>query len=479
MVQRIDKELLRKRAEHNDGDLSTLKEVTLHQYDIEKIENLDLYCRHLEILFLQNNQISKIENLHKLKELKYLQLALNNISKIENLDKCESLEKLDLTVNFVEDPLDVEHLKNNEQLRELYLLGNPCARKEGYRELVITILPQLKVLDGREITRTERLEAAQQYGEIRARFLRDQERQQHADPQQGAGEPVKAEGLESSISKEGEQQKSTNPEAKGDGAQSCGGSTEPRGLVGGENETSEEDLEEQRRRYQTEPVPHTASARLSAARDLARLKNPPAPTPPPTLAPPVLTSTTDGRILQKNQGKWSFHFTSTSSTVTLHVSLSKHLSTSLIDVHVEPTYIRILVKNKILQLVLDSPVSTDNVICERSTVSGWLAVTMLKADVDVEAGGDVEEVRRRERRVREDEERERRKIREKEKRFGVGEKEGRRVGPREAVDVRNIVAENAREKVEKRKGIVDRNYSVAPPEVPANFHDDPDVPPLC
>src|SRR5690348_6794307 len=59
-VHAVDKELLRKRAEHNDGELSSLKEVTLHQYDIEKIENLDTYCRHLEILFLQNNQISKI-----------------------------------------------------------------------------------------------------------------------------------------------------------------------------------------------------------------------------------------------------------------------------------------------------------------------------------------------------------------------------------------------------------------------------------
>jgi len=37
-----------------------LKEIALHQYDIEKIENLDVYCRNLEILLLQNNQISKI-----------------------------------------------------------------------------------------------------------------------------------------------------------------------------------------------------------------------------------------------------------------------------------------------------------------------------------------------------------------------------------------------------------------------------------
>jgi hypothetical protein len=59
-IKPVDEALLRKRSEHNDGELSTLKEVALHQYDIEKIENLDVYCRNLEILYLQSNQITKI-----------------------------------------------------------------------------------------------------------------------------------------------------------------------------------------------------------------------------------------------------------------------------------------------------------------------------------------------------------------------------------------------------------------------------------
>ncbi|KAJ3232123.1 Protein tilB, partial [Chytriomyces hyalinus] len=140
----ITQDLLRRRAEHNDGELSTLREVTLHQFDIEKIENLDVFCRHLEILYLQNNQISKIENLHKLKELQYLNLALNNITKIENLERCESLAKLDLTVNFVSDPLDLESLKDNIMLRDLFLVGNPVTQVPGYREFAIVTLPQLK-----------------------------------------------------------------------------------------------------------------------------------------------------------------------------------------------------------------------------------------------------------------------------------------------------------------------------------------------
>jgi protein TilB len=89
---RITEELIRKRSEHNEGVISTLEEISLHQFDLEKIENLDKYCRHLKILFLQNNIIEKFENLEKLKELEYLNIGVNNISMIEGLDQCESLK---------------------------------------------------------------------------------------------------------------------------------------------------------------------------------------------------------------------------------------------------------------------------------------------------------------------------------------------------------------------------------------------------
>lgn len=64
---RITAELLRRRAEHNDGVLSTLQEVSLHQQNIERIELLNQLCRRLRILYLQNNVICKIERLNRLK----------------------------------------------------------------------------------------------------------------------------------------------------------------------------------------------------------------------------------------------------------------------------------------------------------------------------------------------------------------------------------------------------------------------------
>lgn len=89
---KITLDLIRKRAEHNEGQISTLEEISLHQYEIDKIENLDVYCRHLKILFLQNNIIEKLENLDKLRELEYLNMAVNSVSMIEGLECCESLK---------------------------------------------------------------------------------------------------------------------------------------------------------------------------------------------------------------------------------------------------------------------------------------------------------------------------------------------------------------------------------------------------
>jgi protein TilB len=47
--------------------LSNLEEVALHQQNIEAIELLGQLCPKLRILYLQNNLIGKIQNLHKLK----------------------------------------------------------------------------------------------------------------------------------------------------------------------------------------------------------------------------------------------------------------------------------------------------------------------------------------------------------------------------------------------------------------------------
>ena len=42
-----------------------------------------------------------------------------------------------------------------------FLTGNPCTDYDGYREFVIATLPQLRWLDGKEISKSERIVATQ------------------------------------------------------------------------------------------------------------------------------------------------------------------------------------------------------------------------------------------------------------------------------------------------------------------------------
>ena len=57
---RLSLDLIRKKAEHHDGVLGDLEEISLHQLNLEKIETIGKVCPRLKILYLQNNLIGKI-----------------------------------------------------------------------------------------------------------------------------------------------------------------------------------------------------------------------------------------------------------------------------------------------------------------------------------------------------------------------------------------------------------------------------------
>merc|ERR1712166_78921 len=172
---RITEDLIRKSAEHNNGEIASLVELSLHQRNIHKIEHLDRWAKRLQILYLQGNIIEKIENIGRLRELIYLNLCLNNVKKIHGLDQCEALEKLDLTCNFVADPLEMENLQANKRLKELYVIGNPMTDVDGWRDFTVATLPQLETIDGTKITRAERIQAVQRLPQIRARLIEEAE----------------------------------------------------------------------------------------------------------------------------------------------------------------------------------------------------------------------------------------------------------------------------------------------------------------
>jgi protein TilB len=101
-----------------------------------------------------------MEGLSKLKELEYINLAVNSISLIEGIRGCECLQKLDLTLNFIDIEDFEESIDNVAELpdiRELYLVGNPCTDWPFWKEYIYARVPTLGRLDGEDITKSMKL----------------------------------------------------------------------------------------------------------------------------------------------------------------------------------------------------------------------------------------------------------------------------------------------------------------------------------
>lgn len=55
-----------------------------------------------------------------------------------------------------------------------------------------------------------------------------------------------------------------------------------------------------------------------------------------------------------------------------------YLDTSLIDVDVQPNYVRVTVKGKVFQLALNDEIHTSDAIIQRSLTTGYLLIKMPK-----------------------------------------------------------------------------------------------------
>ncbi|XP_077581034.1 dynein axonemal assembly factor 11 [Stigmatopora nigra] len=355
----ITEDLLRRRAEHNECEIFSLEEVSLHQQDIERIEHIERWCRDLKILYLQNNLIPRIENVGRLKKLEYLNLALNNIQVIENLEGCESLQKLDLTLNFVGRLSSVAALKENPHLGQLFLVGNPCALFQGYRDYVIATLPQLQCLDGTAVTRSERITANQGLEDLTRRIL-EQEDQYLSGNAQG-----KEEGAVDQTE-----------------SQQTGGSTDSK-----QEDGTESDEERREKEFWHTPCSFTPESRLQAHRHLEKKRMAKEKGEQKKVKPPRTLITADGRVLNVNEPKLDFSLTEDdhNNRIVLDLAVYRHMDTSLMDVDVQPTYVRVSVKGKTFQMVLPAEVKPDSSTAQRSQTTGHLLLHMPRAEGEIKA----------------------------------------------------------------------------------------------
>ena len=107
--------------------MTKLRYLYVEDNQINKIECLDNLKNLLSLRFGESfhfysgNMIHKIENLESLTELRVLELANNEIQKIEGLDLLKNLECLDLSYNKIEVIEGLEELAN---LKILNLTNN-------------------------------------------------------------------------------------------------------------------------------------------------------------------------------------------------------------------------------------------------------------------------------------------------------------------------------------------------------------------
>ncbi|ERE63007.1 putative protein TILB like protein [Cricetulus griseus] len=298
---------------------------------------------------------------------------------------CEWLTKLDLTVNFIGELSSVKTLKHNIHLKELFLMGNPCADFDGYRQFVVVTLQQLKWLDGKEIERSERIQAFQNYPAVEQQ-IREQEK---AYCLKRAKEKEEA---QRKLEEEDEGKKKSHPGSDGrwytdtHAARPSSMENEDHLQVpdtqGEEHSTKKPDETEDDMAFWNKPCLFTPESRLETLRHMEKQREAEEKSSgnKKKVKPPRTLVTEDGKVLNVNEAKLDFSLKDDekNNQIILDLAVYRYMDTSLIEVDVQPTYVRVMVKGKPFQLALSAEVQPDSSSAKRSQTTGHLLISMPK-----------------------------------------------------------------------------------------------------
>jgi len=138
-----------------------IEELYLNDNEITKIENLE-NLSNLKVLYLNNNFIVKIENLNSLNKLGGLYLNQNNITKIENLASLINLKELYLNGNQI---TKIENLNYLDRLSSLSISNNKIETFDTDIQIQLPNIEELK-LDFNYISDISGIEALKKLKEI-------------------------------------------------------------------------------------------------------------------------------------------------------------------------------------------------------------------------------------------------------------------------------------------------------------------------
>ena len=107
-------------------------------------------------LNLWGSNIDDVSILQELPNLEIVSLSVNHIRSLKPFSSLANLRELYLRKNLISDLNEIKYLANCENLRTLWLSENPICENPNYRNIVISILPQLVKLDETLISDEER-----------------------------------------------------------------------------------------------------------------------------------------------------------------------------------------------------------------------------------------------------------------------------------------------------------------------------------
>ncbi|KAK6102072.1 Leucine Rich repeats (2 copies) family protein [Brugia pahangi] len=91
--------------------------------------------------------IDNIDLCSQMINLQILSLSMNRVKCLKPLENCMQLEELYLRKNEISSLNELEHLRNLKLLRILWIDENPCTADNKHRAKVLRILPNLTRLD--------------------------------------------------------------------------------------------------------------------------------------------------------------------------------------------------------------------------------------------------------------------------------------------------------------------------------------------
>jgi hypothetical protein len=159
-------------------ELPNLQELFLHRNLITRISGLH-GCPRLKRLWLCQNKIKEISGLHSVPELQECYLQANEITRIGGFETNPCIQTLGLAGNMIADFEELHKLSaipsslpspsssspalTNLSLVDVHFGRCPVAAEAGYKDFVLTYLPNIRVLDGVAVAKEHQQQAEAAY----------------------------------------------------------------------------------------------------------------------------------------------------------------------------------------------------------------------------------------------------------------------------------------------------------------------------